>query len=156
MAGDEEAFKSKIEFEAKTPARVSPQNARKVRPGGIEQAKEKKARDFKRMKNRSLRLNKPSEFRQIFKEGRRFISPHFVLYVRENALGGPRIGVSVSKSHFKLATRRNRIRRVVKELLKKSQGNCDFVLASKAGCPGGNIKKALNEIRDLARRGQSG
>jgi ribonuclease P protein component len=100
----------------------------------------------------NLCLKKTSDFRQIFKEGKRFTSPHFVLYMRRSAAPRARIGFSISKEHFKLATRRNKIRRVAKELF-RTRGAClaghDFVIASRARCPGADIKKALAEIKNL-------
>ena len=67
-------------------------------------------------------LKKPSDFRRVFREGKRFVSPHFVLYVRECSSPqepGAKLGVSLLKGHIKLATRRNKLRRVAKELFRK-------------------------------------
>jgi len=89
----------------------------------------------------------------VFKEGRRITSPHFALYIKENQLPTARLGVSVAKIHFKLATRRNKIRRKAREHFRKESGRAykgyDFVLASKAAHPGSNIRLALRELKDL-------
>lgn len=108
------------------------------------------------MKKKDSRLKKPSDFKRVFKEGRRFSSPHFVLYVRESELPTARLGVSIAKRHFRLATRRNKIRRVAKELFRKELSarpkKRDFVVASRASYPERNIKEALEEIRYLITR----
>ncbi|OGW74817.1 MAG: ribonuclease P protein component [Omnitrophica bacterium RBG_13_46_9] len=98
-------------------------------------------------------LRKSSDFRKIFKEGKRFLSPHFVLYIRENSSSTTRTGVSILKGHFKLATRRNRLRRIAKELFRKEvipfvQGY-DLVITSRAGLPHSNAGEAENEIKNL-------
>ena len=110
------------------------------------------------MKRATPRLKKPSDFKRVFKEGRRFSGPHFVLYVYKSGLPAARIGVSIAKRHFNLATRRNKIRRVAKELFRKEIAPCakgrDFVIASRARYQGGNVEKALMEVRGLICRAQ--
>ncbi|MEE9500147.1 MAG: ribonuclease P protein component [Candidatus Omnitrophota bacterium] len=100
-----------------------------------------------------FRLRRSADFRKVFKEGKRFLSPHFVLYMRKNILRQARIGVAISKNHFKLATRRNRLRRVAKELFKKELNVCfkgyDFVVTSRRSYPHSNISKVVKELRYL-------
>ena len=100
-------------------------------------------------------LRRPGEFRKVFKEGKRFLSPHFVLYVLkgvENSLPA-RIGISIAKRHFKLATRRNRLRRIAKELFKSklsaSFKGYDFVVASRSAYPSSNTSEAAKELKHL-------
>jgi len=99
------------------------------------------------------RLRKPADFRKTYKEGRRFVSPNFVLYVRPNGLPYARVGVSIKKSHFKLATKRNRLRRVAKESFRKDMivrgRGYDFVAASRVGRRGPDMKQAARELRGL-------
>ena len=107
-----------------------------------------------------FRLRKPADFRKVFKEGKRFLSPHFVLYMRKNILQdtclserSARIGISIAKRHFKLATRRNRLRRVAKELFKKELSarfkEYDFVVTSRQAYPSSNINEVIKEIKYL-------
>ena len=107
---------------------------------------------------KELRLRHSSDFKKTFKAGRRFFSPHFALYYKDNDLPNARIGVSISKSHFKLATRRNRIRRVAREVFKEmiSAGlkGCDLVVTSRRAWPERDIKKATEEVKTLLARKQ--
>ena len=111
------------------------------------------------MKER-FRLRKPADFRKVFKEGKRFLSPHFVLYMRKNIVQDAslpdrqaRIGISLAKRHFKLATRRNRLRRIAKELFKKELSTrfkeYDFVVASRQTYPRSNINEVSKELKYL-------
>lgn len=108
---------------------------------------------------KELRLKKPSEFKVIFKEGKRFFSPHFVLFMRNSGLPAARLGVSISKRHFKLATTRNRLRRVAKEFFREEISpnfkGCDFVIASKANFPHKNVNDIAKEVKNLIKDGSS-
>jgi len=101
-------------------------------------------------------LKKPDDFKNVFKKGKRLIEPYFVLYTLKNALPESRLGVSIAKAHFKLATRRNRLRRVARELFRKTifpsiKGH-DFVLTSRAGYSKPDLKEALINIKRLIAR----
>ena len=105
------------------------------------------------MTGKALSLRKPADFRKAFKEGKRFLSPHFVLYRRESGLPAARIGISIAKRHSKLAVRRNRLRRIAREVFRTeicshSEGS-DFVLASRSPWPAASAKAAAKEVKDL-------
>lgn len=99
------------------------------------------------------RLKKTPDFKKAFREGKRFLSPHFVLYIHKNSLTFPRLGVSISKGHFKFATRRNRLRRVAtgvfRTQINPDLSGYDFVVASRRNTPGISIKQATEELREL-------
>lgn len=101
----------------------------------------------------SLSLKKAVDFQKAFKEGRRFVCPRFVIYVRKNNLVTARFGTAISKRHFKLATRRNKIKRVAKELFRKDLNGqfkgFDFVLASRVAKSSENFNKGLNDLKVL-------
>ncbi len=101
-------------------------------------------------------LKGPHKFRKVFKEGRKSESPHFVLYARENGLHVNEAGVSISKIHMKLATTRNRMRRIAKttlrELSRNKEKTCDYVVASRKHCRKEERKAAEEELRALLRR----
>jgi len=61
------------------------------------------------------------DYKKIFKEGRRVKGPQFVLYSleRRNSGESPALGISVSKRVVKLATARNRIKRIIREYWRK-------------------------------------
>ena len=108
---------------------------------------------------KEFRLKKSSDFKRARKEGKGFRSPHFVLYVCKNSLGsGPRLGVSILKRHIKLATRRNKLRRIAQELFRKELapglGGCDFVITSRRRFDGrepfdnaAELKKLMEIVR---------
>lgn len=98
-------------------------------------------------------LRKPADFKKVFKEGKRFLSPRFVLYVRSNALPVTRIGVSIAKIHFKLATRRNKLRRAARETIRQEVNRfvsgCDLVVASRASALKPDINESVTELKRL-------
>jgi len=102
---------------------------------------------------KDLSLKKSSDFRKIFKKGKRLLSPYFALYVCKNGTTGARLGVSFSKSHFKLATRRNRLRRVAKEMFRKDMGprakGNDIVIASRKRETAPAAKEVESELKKL-------
>lgn len=105
------------------------------------------------MTGKALSLRKPADFKKAFKEGKRFLSPHFVLYRRESGLPAARIGISIAKKHSKLATRRNRLRRIAREVFRTEvclhSGGSDFVLASRSPWPDTNVKAVAKEVKSL-------
>ena len=99
------------------------------------------------------RLIHPLDFKKTFKEGKRILSPHFALYARENKKTVSRVGISIAKSHYKLATKRNRLRRVAREFFKKEvkpliKGH-DIVVTSKASGKDVDMKTSEREIKNL-------
>jgi len=102
---------------------------------------------------KELRLRRYEDFKKAFRKGKRFPGHFFVLYMLKTDSQKTRFGVSISKSHLKLATNRNRVRRVAKELFKnnlkqKFLGH-DFVLASRSICLKTELKKATDEVKKL-------
>lgn len=81
---------------------------------------------------RKLRLRRREDFNVIYRYGRSFANSQFVVYWRNRALSGSfRMGVSAS-SKLGGAVVRNRLRRMVKEIVRlnagKMQINIDFIL----------------------------
>ena len=105
---------------------------------------------------KELRLRKSLDFRKTFKEGKRFLSPHFVLYIRKTGSGQSRLGVSLSKSHFKLATTRNRLRRIAKEFFRNEINprlkGFDLAVSSKRSTDSADIGKTADELKKLLLR----
>lgn len=65
---------------------------------------------------RSCRLLTSAEFQAVFAAPDRRISRgHYLLLVKFNAALGPRLGLVVARKTIRLATRRNRIKRVARE-----------------------------------------
>jgi len=104
------------------------------------------------------RLARKADFRKVFKEGKRFSSPHFSLYTRNTDRPVSRFACSVAKAHVKLATRRNRLRRVAREEFRVSLASDgqkrDVIIASKKN-PGEKttrMEETSLEIRQLMQR----
>lgn len=85
---------------------------------------------------RELRLLAPINFKYVFQDPLRAISPEITILARSNQLTHPRLGLTVAKKHLKRAHDRNRIKRLCREsfrLLQHDLPNCDFVIVAKPG-----------------------
>jgi len=106
------------------------------------------------------RLNKKADFRKVFKEGKKLSSPHFSLYIRNTGLPSARFASAIAKAHVKLATRRNRLRRVACEEFRARLGNLgakyDIVMASKKnpGETAPRMTKTCSEVRGLMQKAE--
>lgn len=69
---------------------------------------------------RSARLRSGNEFRKVLREGRRIQSPAFNLYVSREEGSGSRLGLIVPRRIGNAVTR-NRIKRVLRELFRRSR-----------------------------------
>ena len=105
------------------------------------------------------RLKSTRDFQKVFKEGRKVVSSHFVLYSLSNRLGDSRLGISISSRNIPLSTRRNRIKRIVREFwrLRKPdyKDDKDSVLIVKKGTgelPNEDVVKEIDYIfnKDLS------
>jgi len=70
---------------------------------------------------KSERLLKSSEFRRVFAEGVKIITPTLVFHAALNQLPGPRLGLAVSKRVGK-AVKRNFVKRRIREAFRLSKG----------------------------------
>lgn len=71
---------------------------------------------------KKYRLGKNSEFKTVINNGLRISGEFFTLYLAENGLDIPRLGVSVSKGCGKAAVR-NRIKRLFRESFRVNKDN---------------------------------
>lgn len=62
-----------------------------------------------------LRLRTTRDFQEVFADRRRIRSRFFLIYYRSSSTRKPRLGVITGKRNLKLAVKRNRIRRIVRE-----------------------------------------
>ena len=67
-------------------------------------------------------LLKSKDFNKVYKKGAAGRSNGVVLYCLANTLGHNRLGFSIGSKNIKRATSRNRIRRLFKEVYRKSKG----------------------------------
>jgi ribonuclease P protein component len=75
--------------------------------------------------SRQLRLHKQAQFAQIFenkeRKTKKMRNLYFTLLYQNNELNHPRLGVIVGKNNVKKATKRNFLRRIVKESFRIQQ-----------------------------------
>lgn len=98
-------------------------------------------------------LQKKSDLRLVFKRGTRSLSPHFTLYCKKNTSRVARVAIALAKRHIKLATSRNRLRRVSKEEIRNtincSGSGCDIIVTSRKTPTNPCSKKVTDEIKNL-------
>ncbi|MCZ6696611.1 MAG: ribonuclease P protein component [Acidobacteria bacterium] len=81
------------------------------------------------------RIRRRSEYQTIYHKGRRIPSGKFVLFVMQNSWGRPRLGITMTK-RVGGAVRRNRAKRLVREIFRKhkSEWKCiDIVVNGRPG-----------------------
>ena len=85
-------------------------------------------------------LNKESDFRKIFQEGKKLSGSDLTIFGLE---GESRLAIRVPKAYGK-AVRRNRLRRVLKEALRKKSLSCDLIVMIKKS----GLEKSPEELRE--------
>ena len=82
---------------------------------------------------KSDHLRKTREFDVVFRKGRSSRTAFLVLYALPNGLDRTRIGFSISSRKVRLATTRNRLRRLLREVFRRHRGSIkpghDIVIA---------------------------
>lgn len=98
---------------------------------------------------KSERLLKTKDFHSVYRKGRSFKKDRMVLCCRPNNLPYSRIGFSISSRIIKLAYRRNKLRRILKESfrLHKSciKSGFDMVIVVKADNDSPIIYKTIED-----------
>ena len=104
---------------------------------------------------RKLRIVRPCDYQTLYKTGRRVHSERFVLFGRENAMGCPRLGITVSRKVGN-AVVRNRIKRLFREIFRKSRGEIpgrfDIVVNARPDCAGASYEELRREFLAAAQR----
>ena len=65
------------------------------------------------------KLNTQAQFKQVFNAGKKYTTQDFLILVTSNLRTKPRLGLAVSKKHICLATRRNRVKRIIRETFRR-------------------------------------
>jgi ribonuclease P protein component len=74
---------------------------------------------------KSLRVKKDSEFQQIINEGTKKKGDHLIIFhLVSGAKAGQKFGIKIGKG-IKKATERNRVKRMIKEVLRKNKDRFD-------------------------------
>ncbi|PLK58421.1 ribonuclease P protein component [Candidatus Palibaumannia cicadellinicola] len=86
--------------------------------------------------SRKLRLLTSNHFAFVFQQPQLVSIPQLTILGRLNTLGYPRVGLTISKKHVKLAHERNRIKRVMRDSFRLHQHTLpimDFIVIAKKG-----------------------
>lgn len=107
------------------------------------------------MAKNKAHIQSSKDFQKVIKEGNKRGSPHFVLYSRitTKPQERSRLGLSISSRNIPLATRRNRIKRVIREKWRKRNKLCasarDLVLVVKKGTDRLKNEKIIAEFSNI-------
>lgn len=106
---------------------------------------------------RCFRITKNFEFINVYRAGRRWSCPYFSMYVKKNAFGRTRLGVSISKKVGKSVVR-NRFKRRIKEIFRKNFKNIksgfDVVISAKPEMAKTEYVQIEREIKNTLKRGR--
>lgn len=110
--------------------------------------------------DKSRRILRRDEFLSTQKSGRRLHAPHLVVIVRERGDDlPPRLGLVTSKKTGN-AVRRNRLRRVLREVFRLHPelfpDGCEVVIIARESCPPLAFAEARGEIRAAFARRRGG
>ncbi|TAK75151.1 MAG: ribonuclease P protein component [Gammaproteobacteria bacterium] len=86
---------------------------------------------------RKYRLAKKLDFQAVFDQRHKFGRRYALVRYRRNELPHARLGIMISKSQVKLATTRNRLRRVIRESFRHHQESLkglDLVVIIRSEC----------------------
>jgi ribonuclease P protein component len=96
-----------------------------------------------------------SDYQTLYRAGRKIHSERFVLFGRANGMGYPRLGITVSR-RIGGAVVRNRIKRLFREIFRRSFGEIpkqlDIVVNAKSGCVGANYSELRAEFLAAAQK----
>ena len=98
----------------------------------------------------SARLKRRGEYLSVQTAGRKLYSKHFVILVREGESTESRLGVTISRKVDKRATRRNSVRRRLREIFRNFRHqlvrSLDIVIIARAGAVECSMSQVRKEI----------
>ena len=139
---NEISFEAGFEYQTKEDARFQEEDARPLGAGGFKKKAPEgqaqadrmtsdepfdKPKDSSRATSRDEnlpkeeRLAKTKDFRYVYEKGASFKVRELILYRLAIGLGKNRIGLSIGRAKVALAARRNRIKRLVREIYRKNK-----------------------------------
>jgi ribonuclease P protein component len=97
-------------------------------------------------------MNNPSDFSRVFRRAKRVSQGGLTVLTIENSVGHPRLGLAVAKKHLKLASRRNRLKRIIRAAFQQKQSefaNIDIVVLTRPSvgqCDAPQIWESLDKL----------
>ncbi|WP_438971252.1 ribonuclease P protein component [Methylophaga sp.] len=85
---------------------------------------------------RAMKMTRPGDFSRVFRQGKRLGGGGLTVLTVENSVGHPRLGLAIAKKHIKLANKRNRLKRIIRESFRQNQSafsSIDIVVLSRPG-----------------------
>lgn len=85
--------------------------------------------------SRAMKMNKPGDFTRVFRQAKRAGGSGLTVLTVKNVAGHPRLGLAIAKKHIKLASGRNRLKRIIRESFRQHQSdfeNIDIVVLTRA------------------------
>ena len=102
-----------------------------------------------------VRIVRSSDYRTLYKAGKKVYSEKFVLFWRKNGIGFHRLGITVSRKTGNSVVR-NRIKRLFREIFRKNfrliPGQFDFVVNAKPNCGKAKYSELHEEFLHAIRR----
>lgn len=106
--------------------------------------------------SRPERITRSSEFKEAFKNGKIYRSKTLNLNIAPNNYGISRIGISLRRGNFNLATQRNKLRRYLKEIFRLNKYDLkkgyDIIAMPKATCLNLTFNAMKDSFIDLVKR----
>lgn len=103
---------------------------------------------------KELKIRKTSDYEEIFGSSKRLRSKHFdILYVK-NSLGYSRAGLVVGKKNIRSAVKRNRVKRLIREVFRKNKSlfdSLDVVFLAKQDSDTLNYSNVKREFEEIIR-----
>jgi ribonuclease P protein component len=97
-------------------------------------------------------IRESHDFREVFKKGKTCATTNFIVRFNNNSLGYPRLGVVIGKKLFASAVKRNRIKRLIREVFRKNKLQFDsldvVIVASKKNAQTLDYDNTRREICD--------
>jgi ribonuclease P protein component len=105
---------------------------------------------------RRFRLLRSADFDRTLRSGHRTASEYLALFVSDNELGRPRVGLAVSRKLGNAVVRnriKRRLRELVKPLLTQTEGGRDVVIVARARAVDAEVTRLRQEIEMLWAKG---
>jgi ribonuclease P protein component len=99
--------------------------------------------------SKQVRLNQATAFDAVFQARKKQSGRYFAIWIKTTDLAYPRLGLVVAKKNIRLATNRNRIKRVLRESFRQHQlqlSNTDIVIVVYQASSTLNAKELRQQI----------